>query len=252
MNLTLQRHDFSPEDTSGIEALGYIVTNDVNKQASFADFMRASFANFNLLKLLQVVEQVLYPLTELAIKREIKFNGTGTLSIYFGNHFRNESEALLFKRAFYKEAGQIVIQHCYFVLPSYCQRQGLAKTIFQESLRQYLNMDASKILVHAGLSGGGYTWAKHGFTITNRSDVDSILAKARQMLLTSELHFVEKIYDHYYNNPDPVANHQAFPVILWSEMPFMKSVLMGCDWLGQMDLKNREQMSNFMNYVFRI
>jgi hypothetical protein len=252
MMLSPEQYKFSPADTVAIEALGYVINNNSNKKKDFADFMETAYPNFDLLKLLQVVEQVLYPTTTLQIVKEIKFDiSSDELVLYLRNQYRDEAEALIFKRTFYKEANEITVIHDYFVLPSLYQKQGLAKPVFQQSLQQYINIGTSKILVHAGLSGGGYTWAKHGFTITRRDEVDRILTKARQTLFPAELQFVERIYDHYYNSPDPVAAHKAFPVSLWAGMPFMKKVLMGSDWHGELNLKNPDQMLNFTNYVFR-
>gem|GEM_PF-3479077 len=38
---------------------------------------------------------------------------------------------------------------------------------------------------------------------------------------------------------------------LWAAFDFMKPVLMGSDWHGELDLKNKEQFRNFKDYVSR-
>ena len=40
-------------------------------------------------------------------------------------------------------------------------------------------------------------------------------------------------------------------MILWAKIDFMKDILRGSDWHGEVDLKNKEQFTNFMEYVFR-
>ena len=55
-------------------------------------------------------------------------------------------------------------------------------------------MNAKKILVYAGLSGGGYTWAKYGFAALNKTEVDLILNKAKLGLNQRDFSVAEKIY----------------------------------------------------------
>ena len=252
MTLVPAPYLFTAKDENAIKVIGYQITNLGRGNIDLFTFMQSIYPNFNLLRLLQVIEEILTRVTSLPIHRKIYYNTTtGELLIDFRNEFTTEEQAVVFQRTFYKETTHIIVSHDYFVLPSTHQRQGLAQPVFQESLQQYINVDVFKILVHAGLSGGGYTWAKHGFTITNRSEVDDILAAARKQLFPAQIEAIEKVYNHYYNNPDPVFHHKAFPVVLWANIPFMKPVLMGSDWHGELNLKNEEQLTNFTNYVFR-
>ena len=252
MTLLPVQYLFTADDENAIKAIDYQITDGSNSSVEFYNFRQATYPNFNLLHLLQLVEQILIPTTSLAVNRKIYYNTTtNELIIGFRNHFTTEAQAVVFQRTFCKESAGTIVSHNFFVLPSTHQRQGLAKPIFQESLQQYVNIDALKIIVHAGLSGGGYTWAKHGFTITNRRDADEILTLARKQLFPAQVQSVERIYNHYYNNPDPDSNHRAFPVILWANIPFIKPVLMGSDWQGELNLKNQDQLTNFTNYVFK-
>ena len=76
-------------------------------------------------------------------------------------------------------------------------------------------MNAKKITVHAGLSGGGYTWARHGFVAVDRREVELILAKGKQQLTSDQFAIAERIYMVYYSkNPDG----RAFPMELWAAL----------------------------------
>jgi hypothetical protein len=82
----------------------------------------------------------------------------------------------------------------------------------------------------------------------DKIEVDEILSEAKKQLLQDEYDAVKDIYDiYYFNNP----NGKSFPIDLWAGMGFMKKVLMGSDWHGELDLKNSSQFSNFKDYVFR-
>lgn len=101
MTLTPVPYKFTPADSVAIEALGYVITSQIISEIDFSDFMLTTYTNFNLLKLLQVVERILGPLTKLPIVKEIKFNDVSNkLVIQLYNQFKDEAEALIFKRTF--------------------------------------------------------------------------------------------------------------------------------------------------------
>ena len=103
-------------------------------------------------------------------------------------------------------------------------------------------------MVHAGLGGGGYTWARHGFVAVDQKEVQTILTDAHKKLSINEIVPVERIFSKYYSD-HPAGTE--FPMILWASLPGMKEVLRGSDWNGSLDLHNPEQFRNFSNYVFR-
>ncbi len=252
MTLLPVSYRFTTTDRDAIEALGYIINNSNRDKADFVNFLQSAYPNFNMLQLLQVVERIMIRATTLPIVKVITFDSLSSeVNISIHNHYPSETNAVIFQRRFQKTETEIVVHHDYFVLPETHRRLGLSKPVFQESLQQYINIGASKIHFHAGLSGGGYTWARHGFTVTNRDEVDEILRDARKKLFPAQVLSIEKIYNHYYNNPDPDYHHMAFPVFLWANIPFMKDVLRGSNWHGQLDLQNPEKITNFTNYVFR-
>lgn len=240
-------HNFTKIDTNHISKIGYQIRG--KKSIAFAPFMRRFFPNFNLVSLLRVVESQFTPTSQTAIIRKIYFDDTlGILRIEYRNEFQNEDDALLFIREFVNKNNIIEIKHEYCVLPKKSRNNGLVKPVFQESLQQYININAKRILVHAGLSGGGYIWAKHGFVAINKDEVDVILNLAKFSLTKSDFNVIKKIYDVYYTNS---PNGTSFPMDLWASFDYMKAILMGSDWHGELDLENKEQFRNFKDYVSR-
>jgi hypothetical protein len=221
-----QTYRFSIPDRKKFEELGYEIAD--GNIRDFAIFLSLNFPNFNLLNLLQLIESVFTPLTNLPILRKIVFNNDlKEFTFTRKNDWITIKNALIIQRTFRIKAGEILVEHDYFVLPEEHQGKGLVKPILQESLQQYININASKIIVHAGLSGGGYVWAKYGFVATRESDMLSILNRAKIMLTEDQLKVALQVLVNYYNNVAKKSGSKAFPIKLWADMDFMEPVLMG-------------------------
>ena len=148
------------------------------------------------------------------------------MSIIYRNDYTGEDDAVYFDREFLKAAKSIIIKHNFCIIPKTYRNKGLVKKVFQTSLQQYVNMDAEKIIVHAGLSGGGYVWARHGFVATDRNEVEVILRDAQRALTPMQFAPVEHLFSAYYIR-DPVG--KAFPILLWAGLDGMKDVLLEAD-----------------------
>lgn len=234
-------------DTKAIEDLGFqIISYDATP---LHDFINKNFPNFNLPYFLEQINQLFSPPTSLKTGKKIVFDCVKTtLQVSYINEYQTLEEALVFVRDFLKQNGEIIIEHSFFILPEVYQGQGIAIKVFQESLQQYINMAARKIKVHAALAGGGYAWAKHGFVAINQPEVEVILQNAKKRLPAEQFNLIKVVYNHYYQTN---AEANAFPIIIWANMPFMKELLRGSNWYGELDLKNQEQFANFIKYVFR-
>lgn len=248
MDISPQPYTFTTIDCQRIEVWGYVIAS-IDDDNDLITFMQTGYPNFNLATLLSVVEELFPPTTALAIRRLIRFNSsTRELLVHMQNTFTDAADALVFKRVFHHTHEGISVEHEYCVVPTTHQQQGLIKRVFQESLRQYINMRLKIIKVHAGLTAGGYAWARHGFVAIDPQEVRIILEDARKRLISSDFEFVEEIYNGYYGrNPSGTE----FPMILWARLPFMKEILAGSDWHGIVNLHNPEQFRNFKEYVFR-
>ncbi len=247
MPLTPQKYKFTNSDVKKLNDIGYELI--ACSTIPFEIFMQSRFPDFNLLALLKMVENQFTGTTNKKLHRTIEFDDSkDLLRIEYYNEYNNQDDALLFIREFSIINRMIQVSHVYCVIPKSSRGNGLIKPVFQESLKQYINSNVKRILVHAGLSGGGYAWAKHGFAAINKAEVEAILNKAKKALSTNEFAVVEKIFNTYYSRK---PKGKAFPMDLWAALEYMKPVLMGSDWRGELDLKNKEQFRNFNDYVFR-
>ncbi len=242
-----KKHAFTKADTLKVINLGYTIKS--SSLLTFDKFLKKEFPNFNLVNLLQEVEATFTPTTKLTISRIIYCQDTPPkMRVLYINDFTKDDDALIFDREFVKSAKGVEINHSYCVIPETHQKKGLVKTVFKVSLQEYVNMGAKKINVHAGLSGGGHVWARHGFVAIDPAEVKAILDDAQKHLKTAELTPVKHIFEKYYKD---YPGGKAFPMILWAKIDFMKDILRGSDWHGEIDLRNKEQFTNFIEYVFR-
>jgi hypothetical protein len=242
-----KKHTFTKADTLKVVDLGYTIIK--SSSLSFEKFLKTEFPDFNLLKLLEEVEATFTLTTKLSISRTIYYQDTPPkLRILYINDYTKDEEALILDREFAKSVKGVEINHSYCVIPETHRKKGLIKAVFKASLQEYVNMGAKKINVHAGLSGGGHVWARHGFVAIDPGEVKAILDDAQRHLKTAEFAPVKHIFDKYYKD---YPGGKAFPMILWAKIDFMKDILRGSDWHGEVDLKNKEQFTNFMEYVFR-
>lgn len=242
-----KKYSFTKADTIKVIDLGYTIKS--SPPLSFEKFLKKEFPNFNLVKLLEEVEATFTPTTKLTISRTIYYQDTPPkMRVLYINDYTKDEEALIFDREFVKSVKGVEINHSYCVIPETHQKRGLVKTIFQTSLQEYINMGAKKINVHAGFSGGGHVWARHGFVAIYPAEVKTILDASQKGLKPAEFGSIKRIFDKYYtDNP----GGKSFPMVLWAKIDFMKDILRGSDWHGEIDLKNKEQFTNFMQYVFR-
>jgi hypothetical protein len=207
------------------------------------------FSNFELLTVFSGLSEIT-PLCQNLNSIHLVLNLSDKLELcvqYYTDDVMDESLGVGFSRIFSNKDNELTVQHDFFRLPKAHRGKGIAKEVIKLCLQQYVNMGVQKILIHAALTNGGYTWALYNFTVTEKPEIDVILEKAKQMIQPPQFSIIKKIYDNYYNQyPDG----KAFPIAKWAEISFMKSVLTGCHWHGEIDLNNQEQFNNFILYAF--
>ncbi|HVU54152.1 MAG TPA: hypothetical protein VHD83_03815 [Puia sp.] len=171
MQLQVKPHIFTPDDHQMIESLGYVFDGLPDEEEQ-GNFLRSFLPNFDILHLLVVVEQNFASTTSLPLIRRLIYDKhSNNFRIYFSNNPEEEEDLVVFDRTFYRENGELIVNHNYCIVPVAHQNKGLIKPVFQASLQQYVNMGVRKIKVHAGLGGGGYAWARHGFVAEDPEEV---------------------------------------------------------------------------------
>lgn len=241
------KYKFTKLDTKKLTQLGYTFYGI--DESGFADFMQKYFPGFDLVTLLEQVEQLMVPHAQTDMLRRVGVNGD-MLQVRFENNFTSEDDALVFDRKFYRDKDGLKVSHEYLVLPERAREQDIGKKVLKASLEHYLKMKADIIEVVAGLSKGAYVWARHGFLAVNPAEMKRILRKARSELTDEQYNVVKAIYDNYYGLK---PNGSDFPIKNWADLPFMKKVLMdpASQWEGRLDLNNPDQLRKFEEYVSR-
>lgn len=247
MTIEPESHFLTSAEIAGIKSLGFQFHG---LSALQEDFINSNFPNCNLLLLLKQITNIFSPLTHTTVNKIIHLNISALPEIgiqYYTDNYYDENDGLAFSRIFLWQNKDLVVKHEYFRLPESSRGKGIAKQIFRVCLQQYVNMNVKRILVHAALKDGGYAWARNYFTAINQGEIKEILNDAQNKLTTFQYQAVERIYTNYYSK-NPAG--MAFPIVKWAELPFMKKIMRGSNWHGVMDLRNQEQFTNFISYVY--
>ncbi len=232
-----------------IQQLRYmdVQINVDNEEAAM--LINAKFANLDLLEWVKKIMELLEPISMPPLTIEIDFRFAPVPAIllhYYDKNADHPDYGLSFSRILINTNGQITVKHDYFTLPEPFRAKGIARAVTIAGLQQYSHMGVDKISIYAALANGGYTWARNGFVAVDRTEMKDILERANKMLDSTKFAAIKRIFDSYYNT-NPAG--EAFPIIKWAELPFMKQVLCGTMWHGEIDLKKQNQLLNFITYV---
>jgi hypothetical protein len=122
------KYKFTDKDSDAIVALCYTFHGIAQDQ--FATFMRKNYPGFDLTYLLQKVENLMAPHAATPVTRTIEVDAD-SFQVCLENKFKNEDEALVFDRIFYKEKGAIKISHEFPVFPIPARNQELSKKVLK-------------------------------------------------------------------------------------------------------------------------
>ena len=144
------------------------------------------------------------------------------------------------------------VYHGYFTMSESMQGQGLAKTIFSNSLDLYDHLGLDKIGVSASLAGGGYAWARFGFvpdpgSWSSLASNVNFNARADRSLtpdIKAQVNLISKISD---------------PRAIWLLAGLKDAkgesvgakLLRGTDWHGTLKLSDPEQYAVVRDYSGR-
>jgi hypothetical protein len=235
-------HTITDEEINLVKALGFEITSGTK---SAADFLNDNFPGLQLFTFLKDLDDLLAPLATKPVKREIAYFETEPEMVtiqFYAEDSNDENNSLALSRTIIRYHDEVVAEHDFFVLPSTARKLGNGKKVLNYGLQQYLRIGVDKIRIYAALEDGGYVWAKASFAATKQAEVKVILEKAENDLQPERYRFVKRIYDNYYDkNPDG----KAFPIVKWSALPGMESILRKSKWHGEIDLNNTEHLTKF-------
>lgn len=232
-----------PGDFDELTRIGYDI-NLSSKEA--ADFVNRYFKNLDLLKWAEESEVIFGKLGAPPITRNLELSDGSPPEIhlqFLDKNYKNVRSGLAIYRRLTNSNGSIAVHHEYLSLPESVRGKQISKRFFASSLQQYVNLDIDGIYVKTGLTHGGLVWAGYGFLATDRNDMEKILLRASEMLTGTEFARAKRIFENYYSK-EPYG--ERFPIERWYESEYMEPVLMGSEWRGIIDFKNRDQLFNFI------
>lgn len=148
------------------------------------------------------------------------------------------------------------VEHCYFRLEKEFQKGGIGKNILSNSMKMYDKLGIEKVYLSAGLSVGGYAWAKYGFKPESRDDLFQLYDEVRSNMYSLNLNpRIYSLVTGLLNCDDPktvwTLSDLQMPVtkIDGEQTTLGKALLMGTYWNGAFDLKDRESRERFEQYV---
>jgi len=132
--------------------------------------------------------------------------------------------------------------------------QNISRIIYGTFFNHYSSLGVRRMALHAGLTAGGYVWARAGFAAINKADVEEILKHANKILETVEgcvvtqddIEIMELLFNmHYETTP-----REPFPIYNWAvDCNLGREILVGTQWDGVLDLDNVSQVSIFKTYL---
>lgn len=134
------------------------------------------------------------------------------------------------------------VEHNLFKISKDLQGSGISKKTFKSLYKQYEAADIATINVHANIDVGGYAWAKYGFEPAKGSTIYDDAKKA-----------VRKKYGA--NSPEEldltniIASNNESKLHKIANTKYGKDALLGSDWEGSLNLKNKVQRKIFEDYL---
>ncbi len=137
------------------------------------------------------------------------------------------------------------VYHAYQVLPTSARGGKIAAKNLAASVKAYREAGLKEVRVSAGLSVGGYAWARYGF-LPDRYSWSNIAGGARRRLDSSGATPEQRQHlEAILSSPDPKA--------MWAlaDHPLGKHFLLGTSWSGRLNLEDPAQYNRCMRYATR-
>lgn len=206
---------------------------------SKAAFNESIIAGFDVLTLNQYIMELSKKYQMNITKRILDVDNEYGIINYWG-------DKITLERIFRIEDGHKIAIHHYFELSEDLQDKGIGALILKQYYEQYKNCNIDIIKLRADKGVGGWAWARYGFSVSNRSEVDnwlmSVSEKAKKTGVYDE---IKKIVDDFYVDK---KDNTPFPMNLLAK-PEYKKICLGTDWYGELELSNKRQTKIFENYL---
>jgi len=117
MEIIAHKYTFTAADRLRLETLGYRVEG-IPADETLETFMPAFFPNFDLAGLLEMIDRLFTPTTNLPVHRHVHYNGhKQILHFIFENTAEDLDETAAFDRVVFWLSGEIIVEHRYCLVP---------------------------------------------------------------------------------------------------------------------------------------
>ncbi|AWM32092.1 hypothetical protein [Hymenobacter nivis] len=203
-----------------------------------ASFLANQFSGFDLFELLTTLEAVALGrnFEWTAIKIEVMPSGNLRIEHQYDNP--DDEEPLILIRTLHHKSPRRA-SHEEMSLPLRLQRQGLSRRLIGACYKQYKQAKVDLMTVQAGMTGGGYAWARYGFAAVQLTEVQRILDTAAERGI-DDTGAIQELREDLANFREQAVG--PFPIESWARLPFGEKLLAGTQWEGVLNLRNPAQI----------
>lgn len=151
------------------------------------------------------------------------------------------------------------VGHDYFVMKEPLKGTDVGKNIMRHFMDEYERIGVERINVHANIDIGGYVWAKYGFGMYKNS-LERLKKEAELVENTSGLRNYPGLDNLNKQEKEDLINWVTMAIDKTAEVGYYsahelaitsygKKLLLGSDWQGQFDMKNKDAMRIFKAYL---
>jgi GNAT superfamily N-acetyltransferase len=163
-----------------------------------------------------------------------------------------DSQNISIKRIFYRKRDRLIVDHTLFTVMDDFQGQNIGKDLMRAQLREYDRLGVHEVKAHANVDVGGYAWARYGFKAQQpESLASSLRSKLVEMIANNKLTEEEgAVLDTILaKNRKDAKLPWLISDSLYNGKKIGKELLLGSDWHGVLDLKDKETRDRLKRYL---
>lgn len=162
---------------------------------------------------------------------------------------RAKSDKVDVHRIFYMDGQDLVARHETFKIDASLQGNGVGTQTLSRSMDLYEKAGVARVDLDAGLSAGGYVWAKFGFLPSDEDALARLKSEARANLKIRD----PSAFKEMTRDGGPLDLYSISSKIAWqiADHSSGKNALTGVSWSGSLHLNDSEAMARFNKYTKR-
>ena len=236
---------------------------DSSAARTWCDGFNRNFPNFNAAEMLgdirkelkdEGVQRINMTLTPRGTTGSFDINITGSGGFKMIRNFTVEP------------GGETKVYNNWFETGRDNQGKGLGKKLFRLYNKQYRRCGLDRMDVSAGLSTGGYTWCRFGFTADKNTAKNKVAAFKNAVgntrrfknsrgemidhtMTQAEANQAETVFKKFYENNPSSTRFPMNALAAIGDTLAGRHILLGSGWSGRIDLNDIKQRDTFETYI---